>query len=154
MTIQERFRAFSAPGSSWLFSRSIILIRILTGWVFLSEGIQKFLFPEAVGVGRFIHIGIPAPAFMAPFDGLVEIVCGALLLIGLFTRLATIPLLIDIAVAIATTKVPMLTQKGFWAAAHEARVDISMALGLLFLLLVGAGALSLDERLARNRPQL
>ncbi|HEX9006059.1 MAG TPA: DoxX family protein, partial [Bacteroidota bacterium] len=125
MTIQARFSELLAPASSWLVSRSILLIRLLTGWVFLSEGIQKFLFPEALGVGRFVHIGIPAPVFMAPFDGVVEIVCGALLLVGLLTRLATIPLLIDMAVAIATTKVPMLIQKGFWAAAHEARVDIS-----------------------------
>ncbi|HEX8917992.1 MAG TPA: DoxX family protein [Chloroflexota bacterium] len=151
MTIQARFSELLAPASSWLVSRSILLIRLLTGWVFLSEGIQKFLFPEALGVGRFVHIGIPAPAFMAPFDGVVEIVCGALLLVGLLTRLATIPLLIDIAVAIATTKIPMLLQKGFWAAAHEARVDISMALGLLFLLLVGGESLSVDRWLAKQQ---
>ncbi len=137
-------------GNPELFSRSVILIRVLVGWVFLSEGIQKFLFPEALGVGRFTHIGIPAPAFMAPFVGVVEIVCGALLLAGLITRLATIPLVIDISVAIATTKIPMLIQKGFWAAAHEARVDISMLLGLVFLLIVGGGHWSLDERLHRT----
>src|SRR5271167_3864072 len=85
-----------------------ILIRLLVGAVFLSEGIQKFLFPDALGVGRFIKIGIPAPPIMAPFVGVVEIVCGGLLLVGLITRLASIPLLIDISVAIATTKVPML----------------------------------------------
>ncbi len=150
MTVQARLGEVIAPGSSWLVSRSIILIRVLTGWVFLSEGIQKFLFPEALGVGRFLHIGIPAPAFMAPFDGAVEIVCGTFLLLGLFTRLAAIPLLIDMAVAIATTKIPMLLQKGFWAAAHEARVDISMLLGLVFLLIVGGGHWSLDERLHRT----
>ena len=70
------------------------------GAVFLSEGIQKFLFPAALGVGRFIKIGIPAPQFFAPFVGVVEIVCGTLLIVGLFTRLATIPLIIDISVAI------------------------------------------------------
>ncbi len=134
------------PASPALLSRGILLIRVLTGWVFVSEGIQKFLFPDALGVGRFMHIGIPAPAFMAPFVGVVEIVCGALLLLGLLTRLATIPLLIDIAVAIATTKIPMLIEKGFWAAAHEARVDISMLLGLVFLLLVGGGSWSMDEK--------
>ena len=150
MTIEAKFRETTAPGSPRLVSRSIILIRVLTGWVLLSEGIQKFLFPEALGVGRFIHIGIPAPAFMASFVGVVEIVGGLLLLLGLFTRLATIPLLIDMAVAIATTKIPMLLEKGVWAAAHEARVDISMLLGLVFLLIVGSGHWSLDERLRQG----
>ncbi len=141
-----------APGSPGVVFRSVILIRLLTGWVFVSEGIQKFLFPETLGVGRFLHIGIPAPAFMAPFDGVVEIVCGALLVLGLVTRLATIPLLIDMAVAFASTKVPMLIQKGFWAAAHEARVDVSMVLGLVFLVIVGSGHWSLDERLRGTAP--
>jgi putative oxidoreductase len=62
--------------------KAVLLIRILVGWVFLSEGIQKFLFPGALGVGRFVKIGIPWPQVIAPFVGVVEIVCGALLLIG------------------------------------------------------------------------
>jgi uncharacterized membrane protein YphA (DoxX/SURF4 family) len=123
---------------------SVVLIRVLVGLVFLSEGIQKFLFPEALGVGRFVKIGIPAPGFFAPFVGVVEIACGLLLVIGLMTRLATVPLLIDILVAIATTKIPMLAQNGFWATAHEARTDYSMLLGLIFLLIVGGGPWSLD----------
>ena len=132
-----------APGST-------ILVRILVGAVFLSEGIQKFLFPAALGVGRFVKIGIPAPSFTAPFVGVVEIVCGACLILGLLTRLSTIPLLIDISVAIAATKVPMLVHQGFWPAAHEARTDFCMVLGLVFLLLVGAGPLSLDHALKRR----
>src|SRR5271167_5102987 len=100
--------------------RATILIRLLVGAVFLSEGIQKFLFPAALGVGRFTKIGIPAPQFFAPFVGVVEIVCGTLLIVGLVTRLAAIPLLIDISVAIATTKVPMLSRVGFWSTVHEA----------------------------------
>jgi uncharacterized membrane protein YphA (DoxX/SURF4 family) len=128
--------------------RSTLLIRLVVGAVFLSEGIQKFLFPQALGVGRFVKIGIPAPATMAPFVGAVEIVCGILVLIGLATRLAAIPLIIDMMVAIATTKLPMLHAQGFWAMAHEARVDWSMILGSLFLLLVGAGPLSIDARIA------
>jgi uncharacterized membrane protein YphA (DoxX/SURF4 family) len=117
------------------------------GSVFLSEGIQKFLFPEALGVGRFAKIGIPAPEISAPFVGTVEFVAGGLLLLGLLTRLAAILLLIDIVVAIATTKLPMLVAKGFWATAHEARTDWSMLLGLVFLLAAGAGSRSLDARL-------
>lgn len=127
-------------------SLGILLVRILVGWVFLSEGIQKFLFSAALGAGRFTKIGIPAPQFSGPFVGVVEIVCGALLIVGLFTTLATVPLFIDIAVAIATTKVPMLLKQGFWAAMHEARTDFCMLLGLIVIMLLGAGTFSLDER--------
>ena len=92
-------------------SKAVLLIRVLVGWVFLSEGIQKFLFPDSLGVGRFVKIGIPWPQVMAPFVGVVEIVCGSLLLIGLITRLATVPLLIDIAIAIYSTKIVTLREK-------------------------------------------
>src|SRR6266478_384561 len=109
-------------------SKAILLIRILVGWVFLSEGVQKFLFPDALGVGRFAKIGIPAPEVMAPFVGVCEIVCGALLVLGLLTRLAAIPMIIDMLVAIGTTKVPILLASGFWAMAHEARTDYAMLL--------------------------
>src|SRR5438034_9118131 len=95
--------------------KAILLIRILVGWVFLSEGIQKFLFPEALGVGRFIKIGIPDPQFLAPFVGIVEITFGTMLILVLLTRLAAIPLIIDISVAISTTKIPVLTKQGIWA---------------------------------------
>jgi uncharacterized membrane protein YphA (DoxX/SURF4 family) len=138
----------------WLWSEtapaSVILVRLLVGWVFLSEGIQKFLFPAALGIGRFEKIGIPAPHFFAPFVGVVEIVCGSLLIVGLLTRLASVPLLIDISVAIATTKIPMLAKSGFWAAMHEARTDFCMFLGLLFLIAVGSGSLSVDAKLGHR----
>jgi putative oxidoreductase len=126
--------------------KAILLIRILVGWVFLSEGIQKFLFPEALGVGRFTKIGIPLPQLMAPFVGVTEIICGALLLAGLFTRLACVPLLIDICVALFSTKIVTFVKNGFWGTLHEARTDVSMLLGLIFLLLVGGGSLALDAR--------
>jgi len=131
-----------------------LLIRLMVGWVFLSEGIQKFLFPQALGAGRFVKIGIPAPHFFAPFVGVVEIVCGALLIVGLFSRVAAIPLLIDITVAIATTKIPLLAKSGFWAAMHEARTDYCMWLGSLFILIVGAGSLSLDARRSHRAKSL
>ena len=130
--------------------RATILIRLLVGGVFLAEGIQKFLFPAALGVGRFVKIGIPAPQFFAPFVGVVEIICGTLLIIGFITRLGAIPLLIDISVAIATTKIPMLSRAGFWSTVHEARTDYCMRLGLVFLLLVGSGPLSIDGRAGRS----
>lgn len=123
------------------------MIRLVVGAVFLSEGVQKFLFPNDLGVGRFLKIGIPAPQVMAPFVGVIEIVCGALILLGLFTRLAAVPLVIDMLVAISTTKIPILLASGFWAMAHEARTDYAMLLGLIFLLIVGAGRWSIDRRL-------
>ncbi len=126
--------------------KAILFIRILVGWVFLSEGIQKFLFPEALGVGRFAKIGIPLPQLMAPFIGVTEIICGALLIVGLFTRLACVPLLIDICVALYLTKMVTFTKNGFWDTLHEARTDVSMLLGLVFLLIVGGGTLALDAR--------
>ena len=132
-------------GTPRTLSQSIIIIRVLVAYVFISEGIQKFLFSDALGVGRFIKIGIPSPEIMAPFVGVVEIVCGGLFLLGLFTRLAAIPLIIDMLVAISTAKIPILLEKGFWAMAHEARVDWSMILGSIFLLIVGSGAWSLDS---------
>jgi putative oxidoreductase len=138
-----------------------VLVRLLTGSVFLSEGIQKFLYPAELAVGRFAKIGIPAPQITGPFVGGCEIVCGALLIIGLLTRLAAIVLLIDISVAILSTKIPVLLghgfwsfslmklpRYGFWSMMHEARTDFSMWLGLLFLLIVGAGKkLSFDATL-------
>ncbi len=136
------------PDTAWAnrAAKATLLIRILVGWVFLSEGIQKFLFPDALGVGRFVKIGIPWPQVMAPFVGVVEIVCGVLLLVGLITRLASIPLLIDICVALYSTKIVTLAKNGLWSTLHEARTDVSMLLGLIFLLLVGGGTLSLDAR--------
>ena len=134
------------------YEKSIVWVRILVGWVFLSEGIQKFLFPATLGVGRFAKIGIPAPGIMAPFVGGVEIIFGVLILIGLFTRIATLPLLIDIVVALLTTKLPFLAKHGIWAALHEARTDASMLLGLIFLLIVGGGSLALDAKLHSRAP--
>src|SRR5436190_24089024 len=107
MTLWERILATKAPAA-------VILIRAVVGAVFLSEGIQKFLYPGENGVARFAKIGIPAPEIMAPFVGVVEIVCGAFILLGLLTRLAAIPLIIDMVVAILSTKLPVLLGHGHW----------------------------------------
>lgn len=140
MRFIERTMSTNAPAAT-------ILIRLIVGLVFLSEGIQKFIYPAELGVGRFTKIGIPAPEFFAPFVGVVEIVCGSLLIIGLMTRLAAVPLIIDMLVAIASTKIPILLDKGFWSMLHEARTDWSMLLGSIFLLIVGAGKYSVDRNL-------
>jgi len=144
VNFRRRVLKTSAPASA-------VFVRVAVGAVFLSEGVQKFLFPVELGAGRFAKIGIPAPDVLAPFVGVVEIVCGLLILFGLLTRLAAVPLLFDMLVAISSTKIPLLLKSGFWAAAHEARVDFAMLLGLLFLLAAGAGPLSADARLDMAR---
>jgi uncharacterized membrane protein YphA (DoxX/SURF4 family) len=143
--------------------RAVLLIRIMVGAVFLSEGIQKFLYPAELGVGRFIKIGIPFPEVMGPFVGVVEIVGGSCLLLGILTRFAALTLFINISVAILSTKIPILLghaywlfslpnlpRYGFWSMAHEIRTDFCMFLGSLFLLIEGAGNWSLDARIARR----
>jgi uncharacterized membrane protein YphA (DoxX/SURF4 family) len=130
---------------------AVAIIRLMVGAVFLSEGIQKFMFPADVGAGRFAKIGFPAPEFVAPLVGSFEVVCGVLVLLGLLTRLAAVPLIAIMLTAIATTKVPILLNQGFWKMAHEARTDWSMLLGAIFLLIVGAGTWSFDARIAPNQ---
>lgn len=135
--------------------------------MFLSEGIQKFLYPAENAAGRFARIGIPSPDVMGPFVGVVELVCGALILIGFLTRLAALPLIMDMLVAILSTKIPILLgygfwgfslrtvpYYGFWGMAHEARTDFAMLLGSIFLLIVGAGLWSIDARLSSSRSPL
>ena len=124
-----------------------LLIRLAVGGVFLSEGIQKFLFPGDIGSGRFAKIGLPSPEMLGPSVGVFEIVCGSLVLLGLFTRLAVVPLIVIMLVAISTTKIPILNDRGFWAMAHEARTDFAMLMGSLFLFIAGAGRASVDANL-------
>lgn len=127
-----------------------ILIRLMVGAVFLSEGIQKFLFPGELGSGRFTKIGLPNPEFLGPFVGSFEISCGFLILIGFITRLAAIPLIIIMLVAMATTKAEMLANEGFWEMMHGSRTDWSMLLGGIFLLIRGGGRWSIDNKLQRK----
>jgi putative oxidoreductase len=141
-----------------------ILVRLLVGLVvFLPEGIQKLAYPSLLGAGRFAKIGIPYPDVMGPFVGVVEVVCGALIILGLLTRLAVVPLIVVMIVALISTKLPILVghdvwmfhlsadmkRTGFWSAAHESRADLTMLLGCIYLLIVGGGKWSLDNRLAR-----
>ncbi|HEU5069467.1 MAG TPA: DoxX family protein [Verrucomicrobiae bacterium] len=140
---------------------SVVLIRLLVGTVFFVEGVQKFLYPAALGAGRFAKIGLPWPDVLGPFVGGVETVGGALVLLGLLTRPAAVLLVVDISVAIVTTKIPILLghsfggltlaslpRYGFLSLMHEARTDFSMWLGGLYLILVGAGRWSVDAWLA------
>jgi len=131
-------------------SKTTILIRLMVGSIFLSEGIQKFLFPVIRGAGRFEKIGLPLPEFLGSFVGAVEIVCGTLILLGLFTRLASIPTLIIMLVAIVTTKSEVLVNDGFWVMMHGSRTDLSMLLGSIFLIIKGGGDCSIDKKLSKN----
>jgi uncharacterized membrane protein YphA (DoxX/SURF4 family) len=126
-------------------SGSTIIIRIMVGTVFLSEGIQKFLFAEKLGSGRFRNIGLPNPDFFGPFIGAFEIACGILVLIGLFTRLSAIPLLIIMLTAMALTKTQLYIDNGFWSMLHDSRTDWAMLLGSIFLMVKGGGRWSLDK---------
>ena len=141
-----------------------ILVRLLVGLVvFLPEGIQKLAYANVLGAGRFTKIGIPFPEIMGPFVGVVEIICGTLIILGLFTRLAAVPLIIIMIVALVSTKLPILLghdvglfhlsqdmkRTGFWSAMHKSRADLTMLFGCVYLLIVGAGRWSLDARLSR-----
>jgi putative oxidoreductase len=132
-------------------SKTTIIIRLMVGAVFLSEGIQKFLFADKLGAGRFAKIGLPNPDFLGPFVGSFEIVCGALVLLGLLTRLAAIPLLTIMMVAIATTKAKLLADNGFWSMLHDSRTDWAMLLGSIFLLIKGAGKWSVDHKITHRK---
>lgn len=143
-----RLTVTSAPAA-------VVLIRFYVGAVFLFEGIQKFLYPDRLGTGRFDKAGIPVPDFFAPLDGVFEIACGVLILAGLLTRLAVIPMIVNMTGALLITKLPILwgdaplftKAAGWWDFVHESRTDLAQLCGSVFLLLVGAGAWSIDARL-------
>lgn len=125
----------------------IVLIRLAVGLIFLTQGILKYIDPN-MGLVRFTRIGFPHPYFTAHFVGTFEIVCGFLVLLGLWTRAAAVPLLIVISTAIATTKAPELfrASQGSWYLVSDARTDFAMFCSLVFLILMGGGAWSLDAR--------
>jgi putative oxidoreductase len=141
-----------APGA-------VVLIRLYVGLIFASEGVLKFLRPEQLGPGRFDKAGIPAPYFFAYLDGLFEIACGVLILVGLLSRLAAIPMIINMVGALLITKLAILwgdaplykAASGGWDFLRESRVDLAMLCGSLFLFVVGSGAHSVDARLNRAR---
>jgi|SRR5690554_2907399 len=140
------------------YSSTTIIIRLMVGAVFLSEGIQKFLFPDLVGTGRFERMGFPEPIFFASFVGVFEILAGLLILLGFFTRGAAFAMILNMTVAIVVTKIPIgisesfgpfilrkLEMYGFWSMAHEIRTDFAMWLGSLFLIIRGGGKWSVDN---------
>lgn len=132
-------------------AKTTMLIRLMVGIVFLSEGIQKYIFPALRGAGRFETIGFPSPEFFGYFVGGFEMLCGALIIVGFLTRYASIPLIIIMIVAISSTKIEILMDKGFWDMMHAARTDFSMLVGSIFLLIKGGGYWSIDLKWTSNR---
>jgi putative oxidoreductase len=132
-------------------STPVLIARITVGLVFLTEGIQKFLFPAILGAGRFEKIGFSNPEFWASFTGTFEIVCSILIIAGFLTRFASIPLIIVMITAFITTKIPILTTHGFWNFAHEYRTDFCMTMLLGFILYFGGGRFSVDKSVFKRK---
>ncbi len=144
-------------------SSTTFIIRLMTGAIFLSEGLQKFIFPAMRGAGRFESIGFPNPEFWASFVAVFEILAGILLLTGFLTRFAAFSMIVNMTVAIIVTKIPIafgesfgpfvlrdLKTYGFWSMAHEIRTDFAMWLGCLFLIIKGAGKYSVDRSISNQ----
>jgi uncharacterized membrane protein YphA (DoxX/SURF4 family) len=131
--------------------RSVVLVRIAVGVIFFTQGVLKYIDPN-LGAVRFTRIGFSHPYFTAHFVGTFEILCGLLLLLGIGTRLVSIPLLIVIMTAIATTKIPELfrANQGFWYVVSDARTDFAVFCCLVFLISVGGRGWSLDARLTKH----
>ena len=159
-TLAKVWRWLAYPPTS--APAATILIRLMAGGVFFWEGVLKFAYPNQ-GVGRFTKIGIPFPEYSADFVGGLEIVGGILLLLGLFTRFITIPFIVEMIVAMLSTKIaiflgisplplpPVPPQTGFWAVLHEIRSEYAQLLTVTFLLIVGPGPWSLDALLMRRK---
>ena len=137
------------------------LLRLMAGGVFLWEGILKFVFANQ-GVGRFTKLGIPAPELTANFIGMLEIVGGILIIAGFLTRLIAVPFIIEMIVAMLSTKIsmyfgtsplplpPVPPQIGLWAVLHEIRSEYAQIMVAIFLLIAGPGRWSLDALLPRR----
>ena len=129
----------------------IIFVRLITGLIFISEGIQKYLIVTIFGPVFFKEIGFANPMFWVYFTGTFEILCGIMVLLGLFTRLASIPLLIIMIIAFIITKLPLFSTKGLWTLLHEYSIDFSLTMLLFMLLIYGGGKWSVDLRILQTR---
>ena len=142
--------------------KSALVLRLMAGGVFLWEGILKFVYANQ-GVGRFTKLGMPFPHFTADFVGGLEIVGGLLLLSGLLTRLIAIPFIVEMIVAVLSTKItlylgtsplplpPAPPRAGMWAVLHEVRSEYAQLLTSVFLLINGPGKWSLVALVRREK---
>ncbi len=132
-------------------SATTILIRLMVGAVFLSEGIQKFLFADTLGSGRFTKIGLPNPEFLGPFVGAFEIICGSLILLGLAYAPGRHSLAHYHVGGLCYYKICNPSQGWlFWEMMHGSRTDWAMLLGGIFLIIKGGGKWSLDHTLMKG----
>ncbi len=160
MEISKIWRWFVYPPTD--APNATILLRLMAGGVFFWEGILKFVYTNQ-GVGRFTKLSMPFPELTANFVGTLEIVGGLFLIFGLFTRFFAFAFIIEMIVAILSTKItlylgtyplplpPAPPVIGFWAVLHEIRSDYAQILTCAFLLLAGSGKLALDALLARRK---
>lgn len=128
-----------------------LLMRLTVAFLACTEGALKYIDPARFGAGRFARLGLPRPDFLGPFVGGTELLCAALLLVGLWARPACVPLIVIKLVALARVKVPLMASQGFWFGAYEARVDVAMLLVATAVLFTGAGGWSLDSWLRQRR---
>jgi putative oxidoreductase len=165
MSLSDRLlqtRLFQQEVSPWA-----IILRLGVGLVFLTEGLNKFIHPGERGPGRFADLGFPAPELVANMIGVVEIIAGTLLILGLFTRVAALVLAGVALTAIVLTKLPVLLGTGIfifggvdasfygiWGFLYEWRLDFTMFVGAIYLVLAGPGKGSLDDRLFDEEPVL
>lgn len=124
-----------------------VLIRFMVGFIFFTEGFQKFLFPHVRGAGRFEQMGMPAPEFLSYFVASFEVVCGILILLGLLTRLAAIPIIFIMLVVIIMTRLPILINENFWVMVYISKIDFAMLIGAIYLFIEGSGRWSVDQKL-------
>lgn len=154
MTIRNILRT-DAPAA-------VLFVRLAVGFTFIVAGSGKLRDLTSTS-GFFEGIGFPAPAELAAMVGTFEVLGGTLVLMGLATRLAVLPLMVIMIMAILSTKVPTLVggpvgpfsaprgpNTGLAAFLNASRLDFSMLMTTTFLLIVGAGQASLDARLARR----
>ena len=152
---------------NWVVDRSTkgtsatLLLRLMSGSIFLWEGILKFVYVNQ-GVGRFTKLGFPYPAETAHFISVLEIVGGFLLILGYRSRLVSLIFVGEMIVAILTTKLALYfgtsplplpvspPQVGIWVVLHEVRTDFSLLITCLFIALTGPGLFSLDARSSKS----
>lgn len=127
-----------------------LAVRIVVGWVFASTGWIKLTHLPQI-TENFRNLGIPAPELLTPFVSGVEFFGGLLLLFGLLTRFAAVPLMVVMVVAILTAKLEdvdsITTLLGF--------EEVSYFVMLAWLAIAGPGPVSLDHYVLKaTRPNV